>query len=272
MVQEYDARARRVAQLAQGREQPEFAVLFGSRARGDHDEMESDIDVLLVLPEEPDDARRQAADRAARDAAQAAYGREVPVQLVWRSLETFRRNRRYANSLETNAMREGIVMPRDPSQYRAGDYEDEETEYEYNWTNYDNRMLHAELHLDMLQSADEAGKHDLMIGQQAQSALEHGLKALLEAHGVGQGQGYRNTHDIGELLGNVRYRIPELADFRLAIDPAIYTEYAGGREYRERRRAPALTGQAEYLERTVTDVEFIINQARVARAGNPQAG
>ena len=272
MALECDARARQVAQLAQGRERADFAVLFGSRARGDHDELESDIDVLLVLADEPDDAGKAEAVKSARQAAQAAYGRAVPVQLVWRSLETFRRNRRYANSLESNAMREGIVMPRDPSQYRAGDYEDEETEYEYNWSNYDNRMLHAELHLDMLQSAYETGKHDLMIGQQAQSALEHGLKALLEAHGVGQGQGYRNTHDIGELLGNVRYRIAELADFRLAIDPAIYTEYAGGGEYQETRRQPLLTGQADYLERTVGDVEFIIRQARDARARDPQDG
>ena len=272
MMPEYDAKALQVAQRAQGREQPEFAVLFGSRARGDHNELRSDIDVLLVVPSEPDAAHQRAAELAAWKTALAAYGRDVPVQLVWRSLDEFRHNRRYTNSLETNAMREGIVMPRDPNQYQAGDYEDEETEYEYNWTNYDNRMLHAELHLDMLQSAHDAGKHDLMIGQQAQSALEHGMKALLEAHGVGQGQGYRNTHDIGELLGNLRYRIPELADFRLAIDPAIYTEYAGGQEYQETRRQPLLTEQSDYLHRTVADVQFIINQARTARARNPQDG
>ena len=272
MAQGCDARARQVAQVAQGRERADFAVLFGSRARGDHNELESDIDVLLVLADEPDDAGKDEADRAARQAAQAAYGRAVPVQLVWRSLETFRRNRRYANSLESNAMREGIVMPRDPSQYRAGDYEDEETEYEYNWTNYDNRMLHAETHLKAFIALDGLGHNDLVIGQQAQSALEHGLKALLEAHGAGQGQGYRNTHDIGELLGNVRYRIAELADFRLAIDPAIYTEYAGGGEYQETRRQPLLTGQADYLNRTVADIEFIISQARTARARNPQDG
>ena len=58
-------------------------------------------------------------------------------------------------------------MHRDPNRYRAANYEDEETEYEYNWTNYDNRILHAELHLDMFQTAYESGKHDLMIGQYA---------------------------------------------------------------------------------------------------------
>ena len=60
MMPQHDAKALQVAQLAQGREQADFAVLFGSRARGDHRELTSDIDVLLVLPSEPDDAHRQA--------------------------------------------------------------------------------------------------------------------------------------------------------------------------------------------------------------------
>lgn len=263
-----DAKALQVARLTQDCEQPEFSVLFGSRARGDHDELHSDIDVLLVAPTEPDDAGRQAAEVAAQAAARTAYGREVPVQLVWRTLGTFRHNRRFANSLETYAMREGIVMPRDPNQYRAANYEDEETEYEYNWTNYDNRILHAELHLDMLQTAYESGKHDLMIGQHAQNALEHGLKALLEAHGAGKGQGYNNTHSIGDLLGFVRYRVPELQDFKLGIDPAIYTEYGGGGEYHETRRHPELTRQADYFNRTVADITSIINLARAAHDRN----
>ena len=271
MTPQYDAKALQVAQLAQGRERADFAVLFGSRARGDHRELTSDIDVLLVLPAEPDDAHRQASELAARIAAQATYGREVPVQLVWRSRADFRHNRRYANSVETNAMREGIVMPRDPNEYHAADYEDQETEYEYEWTNYDNRMLHAESHLEALVIYAEHG-NDLIIGQHAQSALEHGMKALLEAHGVGQGRGYRNTHDIGELLGNLRYRIPELADFRLAIDPAIYTEYGGGQAYLGRRRTPPFTSQADYLPRTVADAEFLINQARIARSRNRPDG
>ena len=88
---------------------------------------------------------------------------------------------RYTNSVATSAMREGIVMPRDPGQYHATHYEDEETEHEHEWTNYDNGMLHAGLHLDMLRLAYKTGKHDLVVGQHAQSAPEHGMKALLEA-------------------------------------------------------------------------------------------
>lgn len=265
-MQNYDAKALQVAQLAQAYAQPEFAVLFGSRARGDHNDRQSDIDVLLVAPDTPDAARRQAAERNARDAARVAYGHEVPVQLVWRTVAEFRRNRRYTNSVETNAIREGIIMPRDPNNYRAADYDDAETEYEYNWTNYDNRLFHAEQHLQAFRLLVENDMHDLLIGQQAQSALEHGLKALLESHGFSQGQHYRDVHDIGELIGNVRYRIPELNGIRLSIAPDIYSEYAGMGEYKETRANPQLTAQADYLARTVADVDFIIAQARAARA------
>ena len=263
-MNDYDARALRVARLVQERAQPEFAILFGSRARGDHDELTSDIDVMLVLAAEPGADAQQAADRDAQRAAQAAYGREVPVQLTWRTVADFRHSRRYTNSVESNAMREGIVMPRNPESYQAGDYEDEETEYEYNWTNYDNRMLHAESHLETLALTAEHGQNDLIIGQHAQSALEHSMKALLEVHGAD----YRRTHNIGELLGNIRRHDPELRDFRLSIAPDIYTEYGGEQKYHETRQHPELTGQADYLRRTVADIKLIINRAKAVREQN----
>ena len=113
-MNDYDARALRVARVVQERAQPEFAILFGSRARGDHDELTSDIDVMLVLAAEPGADAQRAADREAQQAAEAAYGRAVPVQLTWRTVADFRHSRRYTNSVESNAMREGIVMPRNP--------------------------------------------------------------------------------------------------------------------------------------------------------------
>ena len=39
-------------------------------------------------------------------------------------------------------------MPRNPENYSAGDYEDEETEYQYDWSNYEERVRHVEIHLD----------------------------------------------------------------------------------------------------------------------------
>ena len=47
-VKARDAKALQVARLVQQRERPELAILFGSRARGDHNETRSDIDIMLV--------------------------------------------------------------------------------------------------------------------------------------------------------------------------------------------------------------------------------
>ena len=44
----HDPRALQVARFVRQRERPQLTILFGSRARGDHDDLESDIDVMLV--------------------------------------------------------------------------------------------------------------------------------------------------------------------------------------------------------------------------------
>ena len=106
-MQTHDPKALEVARSVQRREQPELTILFGSRARGDHDESKSDVDVMLVQATEPDKRHKRLATMAARATARKAYGREVPVDLVWRTLDEFRYNRRYVNSVETNAVHEG---------------------------------------------------------------------------------------------------------------------------------------------------------------------
>ena len=267
-MNEYDARALRVARLVQERAQPEFAILFGSRARGDHDELTSDIDVMLVLAAEPGADAQRAADRDAQQAAQAAYGREVPVQLTWRTVADFRHRRRYSNSVETNAMREGIVMPRNPESYQAGDYEDEETEYEYNWGDYENRLFHAETHLDEFEYMAAGNRSDLAIGQHAQRALEHGLKALIAAHGAE----YPKIHNIGALIGAVREHDPGMRNFRLSIPADVYSEYAGEDAYQEQRIRPRLTEHADYLAQTRAAAQFIIERAKAIYEQSQQGG
>ncbi len=56
-MQHHDPKALRIARAVQQREQPELVILFGSRARGEHEE------------------------------------------LVWRTTDEFRHNRRYVNSV-----------------------------------------------------------------------------------------------------------------------------------------------------------------------------
>ncbi len=259
-MQRHDPKALRIAKAVQQREQPELVILFGSRARGDHEELMSDIDVMLVQDTEPDDAIQKAAAAAAARVAWETYGREVPVELVWRTIEEFRHNRRYVNSVETHAVKDGIVMPRDPNQYGSSQYEDEDTEYSYHWESYEILIERAEAHLSAFQSLASNGQPDFPIGQQAHFALECGLKALLEARRILYGY----NHSMADLLGTLRHFHPEMRDFRLSIAPDIYTEYAGRLGYRARRQ-PRLTDQPNYLEKTVADAQFLIERAQAAR-------
>ena len=259
-MQHHDPKALHIAKAVQRREQPELVILFGSRARGDHEELLSDIDVMLVQATEPDDAIQKAAADAASRVAWEIYGREVPVELVWRTIDEFRHNRRYVNSVETHAVKDGIIMPRDPDQYGSSHYEDEDTECSYDWENYDILIERAEAHLSAFQSLASNDQPDFPIGQQAHFALECGLKALLEARKIPYGY----NHSMADLLGTLRHFYSEMQDFRLSIAPDIYAEYAGRRGYRSRRQ-PRLTDQTDYLEKTVAEAQFLIERAKAAR-------
>ena len=256
-----DPRALQVARAVRLNQQPDLTILFGSRARGDHHEPSSDIDIMLVQEMKPTDQQARLASKKAEDVVEKVYGQYVTVQLVWRTREEFRHNRRYSNSVETNAAREGTIMPRNPENYSHYDYEDEETEYEVDWTTYDQSLRHAEIHLAGFINNCEQGLDDLLIGQQAQNSLEHAMKALLTAHGAP----YRKTHNIGELLGNIRYRDVEMSDFRLSVPPDVYTAYEGDQEYRPRTQPP-ITEFPDYREQTTDAAQLIIDRARQVRA------
>ena len=112
-------------------------------------------------------------------------------------------------------------MTQNPEEYHNRDADDEEAEYEYDWTPYDERMRHAEAHLEAFVLCVENGMNDLIIGQQAQNTLEHGMKALLEAHRVALPAHPQHRASAGTL---VRHIDPELREFAISIAPDIYTQ------------------------------------------------
>ena len=255
-----DPRALKVARAVHEREQPLATILFGSRARGDYEERRSDIDIMLVQPEVPDGEYTGSVEEWADSVVRAAYGRRVPVQLVWFSEREFSEGKRYINHVATQAMFDGVIMTQNPEEYHNRDADDEDAEYEYDWTPYAERLRHAEAHLEAFILCVTSGMNDLIVGQQAQNALEHAMKALLEAHSAR----YQRTHNIADLLGRVRDVDPDLRPFQFSISPDIYTQYAGEQVYRPRRQ-PLLSDQPDYRTRTVADVQRIIDRARAVR-------
>lgn len=251
-----DPRALRVAQELHKTEQPEITILFGSRARGDYVEDRSDIDVLLIRDRVPDLKQKELINRDAEKLTRSLYGSPVPVQTIWYTGEEFDQMRRSVNHVIARALQDGVIMPRDPEDYNNR-YAPEEPDINQEWTITRERYRHAEDHLAMFEMAINSGRArmDDMIGQQAHQALEHAIKALISAHG----RQYKTTHNLNELVGDVRRADPGFR-FRLTIEGRIYNQYAGRDEY-QATETP-LTDIPNYEEATKENVRQLLERVR----------
>ena len=280
-----DPKAIAVARAVLEREGPEFAILFGSRARGDWSE-ESDIDVMLVTNRAPiEDSEEHhmkepdyrslrpgtAATVRAEGKARETYQTPVPVQLVWVTPGEYRVNRAYRNSLESIAASEGILMPRDPESYSRREFEDEETDYDYDWTRYNERVEDALGFLEALEGMANRDNpdRDRSIGLNCQRGLEHSMKALLEAwkglEGEHDRNRYREDHNVGQLLGQIRRADPEMAELRLEVNAEVHDGYRGRRAYTGRSPDRMITMQGRGADRTMHDIERIVLRAQEVR-------
>ena len=290
-----DPRAIAVAWAVLESEGPEFAILFGSRARGDWDE-ESDIDLMLVTDDAPEDGQEDTcmelpeyrslrpgngATLRAEQAALESYGGPTPVHLVWITPEEYRAGRTYRNSLETVAVREGVIMERNPESHGRAEREfaEEQTEYRHDWTNYEERMKDAQGYRRALERAlnDETADMDTedgALGLAGERGVECAMKALLEAWqgatGRTESNRYSERHRMGELIGQVRRADPEMRDFRLQVDPSIYLGYAGRRAYTRKEPERMITRQERGLERTIEDIARLTARAEEVREATRQ--
>lgn len=258
-----DPRALRVAQELHRAQQPEVTVLFGSRARGDYEEGRSDIDVLLVRDSVPNGEQENLIKEDAEKLARSLYGWTVPVQTVWCTNEDFDQMRRTVNHVVARALQDGVIMPRDPEDYDSR-YGQHELDHSNEWTVTGERLRHAEQHLDVFNMLISSGRAlmDDMVGLHAHQALEHAIKAVISA----RGWQYKTTHNLNELVGDVRRADPEFR-FRLTIDGLIYNQYAGREEYRPTKTP--LTGIPNYEEATRADIQRLLERVREIQSEQP---
>ena len=283
-----DSRALAVAQAILEKHKPELVILFGSRSRGDYNP-DSDVDLMLITsaaPPEgteepvlqtPDSRSLRSGTQATWEAEQVAlsiYGRPVPVQLVWITPEEYRHRRKFRNSLETVATREGTLMPRNPEDYSGTEFNDEYEADDHDWERYEDRLGEAEEHRDYIEGKlltnDGDPARDNGVGLEAHAGVESGMKALLEAwkgvEGESERNRYREDHNISQLLGQLRRADPDMADFRLAVDPAIYQSYRGRQAYTRKEPHLAETIMEGGLEGTLNDMNALIERAREVQA------
>ena len=115
----YDRTALEVAQAVHRTERPETTILFGSRAKDTQDETESDIDILLAVSTEcPDDREWLQAQDRAQQTADVLYGRKVPVQLEYITMQELEEQAQYTDTSAGAALVHGVFAGGDPDQFK----------------------------------------------------------------------------------------------------------------------------------------------------------
>ena len=226
----HDAQACRVAQAVQEVAGVEQVILFGSRARGDF-RPDSDLDLLVVYGAghaRPDVFR--SCVQVARKAATAEYARAISVDITPLAADHFDFMRNGVNHVAAQAARDGITPMgyrfRPPSEPR------EPSLPEHHRRESMERILHARRHLTTLTILSDTDpdlyarpeEWEVSVGENAQGALEHGLKAVIAACG----HDYPFIHPLDELLAEARKYVPDLS-LRSALQ-ALST-FAGGEVY-----------------------------------------
>ncbi len=258
-----DPRALEIAHCLHRTEQPELTILFGSRARGDYEDGRSDIDIMLVQEHPPSEEQESRTRNQAETSAQELYRQEVPVQIIWKTSDEFNRMRRSVNHLVARALRDGVMMSRDTGDYSSGYNDNNENDYEYEWTVTDERYRHAEKHLNTFNNLIDVGDHDDMIGQHAQGAMEHALKSLISATHTA----YDRIHDINQLTSDA-LRADSDFQFSQGIDGSIYNQYAGSQDYHPTQNP--ISDIADYRNIVNADVQAILARVREIRGIQPE--
>ena len=257
-----DQRALKVATLLHRDVRPFLTILFGSRARGDYEDGRSDIDIMLVRETLPSLEECGEIRDMVRAWAESIYDELVSVQLIWQTIEEFERMRRTVNHVTVHALREGILMSDDPA-YDGRNFENDEVDENYEWSLTEERLRHAENHLATFNVLIDAGMHDSMIGQHAQGAMEHALKALISA----RVERYPHVHNIDDLVTRARVVDSEF-QFTLAIDGDIYNQYVGSDEYKT--TGIPITGIDDYRNKVNADVQAILSRIRDILGPRPE--
>ena len=252
-----------VAEALHRRHRPLATILFGSRARGDHHEDSSDLDILLVTPADVDCQEQEEVERDALRQAMRTYGRELEVNLVWATEEQLEREAQYLNSPATRAMLEGIVFSDHPERYQSRYNAAHPPTPEYNWSTYQayltssRRGLDAMIIILQIHGGGEGKRVSSVIPeiwvrllrrvQLAEDSLQpYALEALrdaLKAAIAGAGEVPRNRATATELADTLG-RLAPGEDFHTAIPLEVY----------ERCNGLMSMTAAEFLENAERDI------------------
>ena len=244
----YDPKALAVGQAVLRETGAEDVILFGSRARGDYRE-DSDIDLLLIHLGPKDYELRTRVKNSAKEAATVLYGIPVGVDLIWFTPEEFDRTHRSHNHVTAIAAQEGVNMQGESANLQHSNGGD----YSYEWTLTGQRSRHTQAHLRSMRRSVEDQEIDIIVGQHAQQALEHAMKALISA----AGQRYRRIHDLLAIETDMR-RADTSFSYNMESPLSRLNEYGGSERYYE--PSESLGDHKDLLRQVESDVHQIFRR------------
>ena len=150
-----DHLAIKLSHLLHITEKPEATILFGSRAKGNHQEPHSDVDIMMVTNIRGNSPLNSRAEQAAKQ----IYGRDVSVEVICHSRATLEQLNEYRNTATTEALLYGIVIADDPSRYTSRYAGDNPAPIQYTWEPYKILSQEAKDNLDMMLSTHYMKQH-----------------------------------------------------------------------------------------------------------------
>ena len=116
----HDAIALEVARAFHRAHRPTATILFGSRAKGTQDELESDIDILVVTQRKNSDSSNNSrATERAQKMADKLYGRRVNVQLLYHTVSQVQKSGMHLDTPSGAALALGVLAGGDPDRFKS---------------------------------------------------------------------------------------------------------------------------------------------------------
>ena len=261
----FDPKSLQVARTLRDAIDVECVILFGSRARADWT-TRSDIDLMIINPEEPslDDIR--SIEATARNIVSETYpGNSPSIDFVYFSSEEFhRKSTKTINNVARFAKQEGIIVSHTPEDFNDSQPEDQENDYSEEYLEREKRIDDANMHYGDMHVLMDVGREDRLTIYCAHQALEHAMKALISAFG----QDYEHTHDLN-ILANHISRIDTVQMWRFSSNLEQLSLYAGRPRY-DTPRDP-VTDFREMANAATDDLTDIYHRIRELTGEDPWA-
>ena len=251
-----DLTALRIATTLREASGAQAAILFGSRARGDH-RADSDVDIMLITENKPSEKALRQLQEVASLTQRLTIPEASGVDVGCMTPAEFMKKRPMLNSLAREVAKHGVpAMPRNEGDFGSGYIEDFDEDEKYiDWQKVQDRFKEAMDTVNDLQGQVDRNRvvhiSDRNFGYMCQRSLECAYKAVLGSHGIEYPVSRREGHNLHRLVELMRDRFGSPVP---GEQYAYLTEFGGAAWHAHQRQALDKTALAQEIPASVRDI------------------